>query len=300
MNVTPTSLLMAARWCAVAAFVAATAPTAEAQLERQRANPRGPVEDIFWAPSLVGTSTVTILPAGSLDFTIMHSFGLLRGGVSELFGLDGAANIRFGLDYSVHDRISVGIGRSRFDKLFDGRVKATVLRQSRDGRVPVEIGVQVGAGVTTTESAAGVSLEAIDRLSYMSSVLIARRFSRRFALQVAPLLAHMNTVFVDNDTNNTRVIEENTHLAVAAIGSLELMSWLAVVAEFVPVVGRRSDGTNDVLSVGVEFDTGGHVFQVFLTTTQWFTPQHLVAKTQDDFLDGDFRLGFNVHRVFSL
>jgi len=104
------------------------ASEAFAQMPRERADPGGPVEEVFWAPTVVLTNSVTNLPQGNLNFTIMHSFGIATDGVQDLFGLDGAANIRFGLDYGVFDRLSVGVGRSRFDKLYDARFKANVLR----------------------------------------------------------------------------------------------------------------------------------------------------------------------------
>jgi hypothetical protein len=52
------------------------------------------------------------------------------------------------------------------------------------------------------------------------------------------------------------------------------------------------------MAVGLDIETGGHVFQLFFTSSQWLTEQHVVARNVDDFLSGDFRIGFNVNRVF--
>ena len=107
-------------WLLGACFLMAVATTsAHGQMERQRADPGGPVDDIFWAPSLINMASVTNLPARNLNFTIRLSFGIATFGENTLLGLDDPANIRFGLDYGITDRLSVGFGRSRFDKLWD-------------------------------------------------------------------------------------------------------------------------------------------------------------------------------------
>src|SRR5690606_37877627 len=125
----------------------------------------------FWAPSLILTSTVTNLPQGNLNFTIMHTLGVVSNGAEDLFGLDGAANIRFGLDYGVTDRLSIGFGRSRFDKLYDFRFKANLLRQTSN--MPLELAVKGDVGITTMEN----GFDFNDRLSYLAAVLVARKFS---------------------------------------------------------------------------------------------------------------------------
>lgn len=271
---------------------------AHAQLERQRADPGAPVEAVFWAPTMVGTSTVSILPRGSLDFTIMHSFGIVTDGIEELFGLDGVANIRFGLDYSATDRVAIGLGRSRFDKTYDGRMKVAALRQRRDGSIPVEVALQGGVAITTAEYDAGLAVD--DRLSYMLSLMVARRMSDRLSIQVAPLFTHRNTVFRERLSDDTTVTGNHEHLAVAFVLQAEVIPQVSIGLEYVPVLSKRTPGTEDAFSVVVQLDTGGHVFQLFVSSVQWFTPQQLVSRTEDAFFSGDFRFGFNVHRVFSL
>src|SRR5688572_26900867 len=56
---------------------------------------------------------------GILDVKISHRFGHLNGGAYELFGLD-IAEIRIGLDYGISDRFTIGLGRSSFEKTYDG------------------------------------------------------------------------------------------------------------------------------------------------------------------------------------
>jgi hypothetical protein len=198
------------------------------------------------------------------------------------------------MDVGLTDDLSVGVGRSRFDKVYDGRLKWNVVRQSRDGRIPVGLALGVGAGITTLKN--GFSLG--DRMNYHATVMLARKWNEALSLQIAPVLSHFNVVYRDLDRFGDVVEERNTHVALGLGGRYALTPRVSVAVEYLPVQGSRSDATEDNLSVSLHLDTGGHVFQLFFTSTDWLTLQHAVARNTTRFLDGDFRWGFIVNRVF--
>jgi len=264
-------------------------------MERKLADPGGPVEELFWAPTIISIASVTNLPAQNLNFTIYHTFGNVSGGPQTLWGLDDAANIRFGLDYGITDRLSIGVGRSRFDKLWDFRFKANVLRQTKDGRMPLEVAVKGDLAINTTENE---EFELVDRLNYLGAVLIARRFSNRVSIQITPMYSHFNTVFIEDDGDGGLIEEQNDHVAIGISGRVALSNLVSILIEYLPVIGDRTTGTTDAFSVGVDIETGGHVFQLFLTSTRWTTEQHTIARNRNEFFKGDFREGFNVNRAF--
>jgi hypothetical protein len=268
-----------------------------AQMERRRADPGGPVDDIFWAPTIITTASVANLPARNVNLTIHHTFGLVSNGIDSFWGLDDAANIRIGLDYGVVDRISVGFGRSRFDKLWDFRFKTTLLRQTKDDRMPVEMAIKGDLGINTTDQE---DYELVDRLNYYGGFMVARKFSDRLSVQLTPMWSHFNTVFIENDGEGGIIEEQNDHFAVGLVGRINVSDRLALMVEYLPVIGDRTTGTTNAFSVGIDLETGGHVFQLFLTSSQWTTEQHTIARNRDDFFKGDFRLGFNVNRVFAI
>lgn len=272
------------------------AQTATGQIPRERAAQDMPLEDVFWSSKVILTNSVYSLPARNLNVTIMHSFGIATGGVTTLFGMDDSANIRFGVDYGITDRLSVGLGRSRFDKLYDGRFKAKLLRQSEDDRIPLEAALTGTLGIATLENGMGFD----DRLNYFASAIVARQLSEHFTLQLSPMLSHFNAVLVEQDDAGQDLEPENTHFALGVAAQVVLNERFALLLEFLPILGPRSDGTANAFSVGVDIDTGGHVFQLFLTTSQWLTEQHVLARNTDSFFEGDFRIGFNVNRVFGL
>ena len=271
--------------------------SAFAQMPRQRANPGGPVDEVFWAPTIIHLPSVSNLEQRNLDFTIKHTFGVVSNGVEDLFGLDAAANIRFGLDYGITDWLSIGVGRSRFEKLYDGRFKVNALRQRKNDRIPVELAFVGNAAYLTEQN--GYDLK-FDRLSYMGGMILARKFSDRISFQVMPMFTHFNTVTRQRDIDDQIVEEIHDILAIGVAGRIVITERLAFVFEGIPVVGDRNDQTLDTISLGLDIETGGHVFQLFFTTSQQMTEQHSVARNTDDFLDGDIRFGFNVHRNFSL
>ncbi|WP_412069491.1 DUF5777 family beta-barrel protein [Rubrivirga sp. IMCC43871] len=274
------------------ALAAALAVPAAGQPARVRVAADRPAE-VFWAPSVITTPSVTMLPARNLNVTIFHAFAPVSQGAGGLFGLDGPANIRFGLDAGLTDWLTVGVGRTRFDKLIDARVKGAVLRQTERGTVPVSV-VFAGNAALATEPD---GRDLVAGLSYAGSVLVARRFGDALSIQVAPTVAHFNTVY-EQVVDGTVETPENTLVAVALGAQLRLSRGSALLAEYVPVLSARSDGTTNALGVGVALDTGGHVFQLFVTASPWATTQHTIGQTVDRALDGDVRLGFTVNRVF--
>lgn len=271
-----------------------TSNVVQAQMQRLRANPGGPVDEVFWSPNIIIGSSVSNLPAGNLNVTIMHAFGLTRSGINGLYGLDGSANIRFGVDYGVNDRLSLGVGRSRFDKLYDFRLKANLLRQTLDDKIPLELAVKGDLGISTEKNGFDFS----DRLNTFLSILVARKFSERLSLQVSPMFSHFNTVFRELDSEGNLLEDESDHFAIGLGGRYVLGDRIAILFEYLPVLGNRSDGTSDAFAIALNIETGGHVFQLFFKTSQWLTEQHVISRNNEQFFNGDLRFGFNVNRVF--
>lgn len=232
--------------------------------------------------------------AGVFDFKISHRFGMLNRGVYELFGLD-QASIRLGGDFGITDRLMVGIGRSSFEKTYDGFVKYKVLRQASGKRnMPITAAVVAGAAVQTLKWANP------DRDNYFSSrlyytfqVVLGRKFSERLTLQLSPTLIHRNLVKFN--------IEKNDVYALAAAGRVKLTRRLALNAEYIYVApDQLLPGFRDAISLGFDIETGGHVFQLHFTNATSMIEKGFVTETTGDWLDGGIHFGFNISRVFTL
>ena len=278
------------RLTAFALFVAAlvTVSSASAQMQRTR-SAQQPVDELFWSHAIIVLPSTTQLGKGDLDFTIHHTFGPVSSGLNDLFGLDLAANIRFGLDYGVTDQIMVGVGRSRFDKILDFRAKANLLQ--RDGW---QVAGYYNAAAETTEDGRDLA----DRMSYHGSVLIGKRVTDQLTIQLAPGFSRF-VYAPDQDVFGQGIQTSlNNHYSLGTAVRYEARENVSFIAEMITRVGDVSGGTYNVGSFGVDLETGGHVFQMFFTSSQWITPQHAVAWSRTPMADGYFGWGFNVHRVF--
>lgn len=277
-------------------IIGVTSSTMDAQMQRQRAVKDAPVDELFLIGSIAGMSTVTNLNKGDLNSVIMHNFGLVSTGIEEFWGLDQGAAVRLGLDYGVTDKLSIGIGRTSIEDNVDLRFKYTLTRQMSSDKIPVEIAVKGDVGVNTQKNTRFEDFTFTERLNYFGSIMVARKFNDKVSLQVAPMVSHFNTVVQEQITD----IPENTHFALGFGGRYKLDERKSFTFEYLPVLGEKNFGTVNHFALGYEIETGGHVFQMFFMSGRWFTEQHLIARTSSDFFEGDFRLGFNVNRVFGL
>ncbi|MBL7904525.1 MAG: hypothetical protein JNL22_05840 [Bacteroidales bacterium] len=231
---------------------------------------------------------------GVLLFMISHHFGKVNSGAYDLFGLD-QATIRLGLEYGVNDFISVGVGRSTYQKSYDGFIKAKVLRQSEGAR-------NIPLSVTLFSAMDLFSLKWSDpdrenyfssRLSYVHQIMLARKFSDRLSVQVTPTFIHKNLVKASTDDNDT--------YAIGTAGRFKITKRLSVNAEYFHVLpGSVADDFENPLSVGVDIETGGHVFQLHFSNAQPMFERAFLTETKGKWTNGDIYFGFNISRVFTI
>ena len=233
--------------------------------------------------------------AGVLDFKISHRFTPLRQGLYDWFGLDGAT-IRIGLDYGITDRLMVGIGRSSNEKIIDGFAKYKLLRQSTGKRnMPISLTYLVDAQIKTVKFTVPDSVREnlfSSRLYYTHQLLIGRKFNDYLTLQLMPTLVHRNLV-------ETKA-EKNDVFAMGIAGLIKLTKRVTLNAEYYYVLPDqiKSEFTN-VLSLGFDVETGGHVFQLHFTNSSDMTYKGFITETREKWFDG-VRFGFNISRVFTI
>ncbi|MCD6661179.1 MAG: DUF5777 family beta-barrel protein [Lentimicrobium sp.] len=231
---------------------------------------------------------------GVLLFMISHRFGKLNSGAYDFFGLD-QATIRLGFEYGIGERLSVGIGRSSYQKAYDGFVKYKILRQSSGDRT-------MPLTMTWFSSMDLFSLKWQDterknyfssRLSFVHQLLLARKFSDKFSLQVSPTFIHKNLVLTEADDNDT--------FAMGVGGRLKLTQRVSVNAEYFYLMpGSVADNFVNPLSIGFDIETGGHVFQLHFTNTQPMFERGFITETRGKWTNGDIYFGFNLSRVFTI
>jgi len=250
----------------------------------------------FKSTRIVTGHSIERMTTGQLDVRISHRFGKVNSGLYDFFGLDGA-NTHLGLEYGITDWMMVGIGRGSYEKTYDGFLKFSLLRQSKGKRtMPVSLSYLASTAISTLKWDGSGSLNFWDRVSYVHQLLIARKFNERFSLALNPTYVHRNMVGTEMDPNDL--------FAAGAGMRFKLTKRLSLNAEYYyvipPMNDYRSEKTYNPLSIGVDIETGGHVFQIHLTNSLAMIEKGFIGETTDKWLDGGIHLGFNISRVFAL
>ena len=252
----------------------------------------------FKATRIINGSSVQNLGAGVLDFRISHRFGDLNQGASNFFGLDNATT-RIGLDYGITKWLMVGIAHNTFNKEDDGFLKARILQQRKDG-MPITVSYVGAMSIQTTPAPTlptGDTWLFSNRLYYTNQVLIARKFSERISLQLMPTIVHYNLVDSTKFSNNT--------IAIGIGGRIKINKRIAITGEYYYRVTNadmlvNGQPTYNALSIGVDIETGGHVFQLMLTNSQGLSERTFIGQTTDSWSKGGLHFGFNISRVFTI
>lgn len=264
----------------------------QAQMERKRSLDKLPDPELFLSTSLVSAQTVSIVPKGEIQSAISHSFGHIRSGWGDLFGLDNNASVHLGLDVGIAENLSLGIGRTSVDDVFDMRLKWIPFRQNSSNSRPLSVGLYLNTALETLEERR-FDYSFTERLSYHSSILIARQFSSKITLQISPSVTHFNTLIAQNKNPL-----QHTIFSALFLGRLKLNERNSLSFETVPILSDSEAIHHWAFSY--EIETGGHVFQLFLQSGYLFTEQYIIRQTVDSFWNGDIRLGFAIHRVFQV
>ena len=247
-------------------------------------------EATFKGSRLINGHTVQTRKAKAFEFLISHRFGRLNSGAYELFGIDGA-NIRLGFEYGLSDRITIGLGRNSFEKTFDTFFKLKLLRQSKGSKVmPISMAYLTSAALKTLKGQEGFNTTA-SKLTYTHQLLISRKFSSLFSVQLMPTLVHRNQILEEQENSDV--------YALGVGGRLKISQRISLNAEYYYRFDVPEAYTNyNSIAVGVDIETGGHVFQLHLTNSRSMIEKGFITETSGDFFNGDVHFGFNVSRVF--
>ncbi len=243
---------------------------------------------------IIGQSIETA-PAGNLNFLITHHFGALNTGYENLYGLK-QASIRLAVEYGVTKWLGLAVAINTDKNTWDGSAKVKILRQCKGAKnVPVTIDLYGNAAVYTTKWSDPTRTNYFSsRLTYDFQVMIARKFGNSVSLQITPSYVHKNIVPNSDDKNDI--------FNLSAGGRVKLSQRVSVNVEYSYLFKGQVVSTNayNSLSVGVDIETGGHVFQIFMTNSYGEYEQPIYTDTRGKWSNGDIFLGFNINRMFTI
>jgi hypothetical protein len=268
--------------------------TLEAILAKESNDNSVDVSGTFNGTRIMNGQSIETRQKGVLEFLIQHRFGRINSGGYELYGLD-ESNIRFGLEYAVTDDFSIALGRSSFEKVYDGYVKYRLIKQKTGNKsTPLSITLFASSVEKTLKDYAPSNKPSFsDRLVYTGQVLIARKFNSAFSVQITPTYIHYNTPYSSIDPNDIYAIGFGTKIKIS--------KHLSVNGEYYYSVNSyESIATENSIALGLGIETGGHVFQLIFTNSRAMIEKGFIAETQGDFFNGDIHFGFNISRDFYL
>lgn len=250
------------------------------------------VTGTFKSTRVINAHSTEMLHKGELDFRIMHRFGIVSNGIKDLFGID-YASMRMSFDYGINNNLMIGLGRSTILKDLDVFIKTRVLQQTKaDKGIPLSLLFAAGYIVTTQESFAQIKPSVADRSSYYIQLIAGRKFSSRFSLQVSPLLVHNNSTLNPSD--------DNTIFGLGGGARYKVSHRVALMIDYHHAFGKLDNAITDPLSVGVDIETGGHVFQLHFSNATGMNEKGYLTQTTGNFFKGDIRFGFNLSRIFNV
>jgi len=251
------------------------------------------VRNAFKSSRVINGQSMEMLGKGSLDVRILHRFGEFFSGYHQLFGLD-AASMRLGFDYGVTKDLTIGYGRSTFNKELDGFVKYRIIQQSKGYKsVPFSLLWVSGLTFNTTKISNTELTKAVNRTAYFHQAIIGRKFGDMFTLQLSPTFVHRNLVEFTTDKNNA--------VALGIGGRIKLSNRTALILDTYPMLyGAREDYNQIPISIGFDIETGGHVFQLHVSNTHGMNEKAFITETTQSWGKGQIQFGFNLSRVFTV
>jgi hypothetical protein len=246
------------------------------------------VESAFKALKIVNLESTKLAAKKDLYLIIAHRFGSVKDGFEGFFGLDNAiTQIKF--LYGLTDWLTVAAGRS--EQAYDFSGKVLIAQQTTNGLPFTIVSFNSLTFNNTLKESNYPKMKFEDRAAYLTQLLLSRKFNNWLSLELAPTFFHENFVIEDG--------QDNSQLAIGAGGRFKVSKRVSINMDYAVHTNRVSGSQfNNPLSVGVDIETGGHVFQMHFTNSQGIHETGFLGQTTGDWSKGDVFFGFNLLRVF--
>ncbi len=252
----------------------------------------------FKSTKLVLLQTNETQKKNDLAFWVGHRFGDIGGdfgGSNTLYGLDVATDLYLGFDYGITDELTVGIGRSKFNESYNLLAKYKLLQQ-REAGMPVSVTLLGQSNWITREEFQNNEFpNQSDRISHFFQVIIAKKISSSFSLMLNPAFLARPQVMDPGDSENMFVLGMG--------GRIKLTKRFSLIADYTWVNGLGRPSNLDTkyynpLGIGIEIETGGHVFSLNFQNAPYIIENNFIPNTQKSWENGGVRFGFAISRNF--
>lgn len=292
------------------------------QSDKKKDKSYNKVTATFKDPAIINMQTPQTTGDGALNFNISHRFGSMgkasQGGVHTFYGWDAISDVRISFDYGITQKLQIGVGRNNRDEAINGSLKWRFLEQTLDNKIPLSICAYsiasftpklksaLYAGADTAWIANEIEKKQVfnDRFSYTSQIIFARKFSKWLSIAITPSYTHRNYVLANINPYNGAE-DENDIFSIGAGMRLKLTRSFSILADYFYLnskyrIKNPSNPYYAPLAIGIELETGGHVFHLDFTNATGITENYFIPNSPDSWMKGGFKLGFNISRAFPL
>lgn len=244
----------------------------------------------FKSLKVVNLESTKLVAKNELTLSVSHRFGSISNGFDNFFGLDNAVT-RINFIYGISDAIDVSLSRSSYQKLYEGALKYRLIRQKEGGAPVTLVGYNSVTINSSLEEANYDSLQFNHRLGYVFQILMSRKFNKNFSFQLMPTVFHDNLVLYNT--------QDNTQYALGFGGRYKISKRVSINFDYGWHLNRSSESLYvNPLGIGVDIETGGHVFQLLFSNAQPMNTNYALTHATGDWTDGDVYFGFNLLRRF--
>ncbi len=244
-----------------------------------------PVMPAFETLTLVDNQTTANPYKGQIVLEIQHRFSEIAE-ISDLFGIYGSANTRLGVSYGITDKIMLGFGTTRKNKLQDLEWKYSILTQT--SKMPVSLSYHGNTVLDARDSkyfGPEEDYQFAYRMSFLNQLIISSRIGEKISLQVAPTFVWFNAVPEGNN---------NANASLNFGGRFQVLGFHSIILEYdQPLIDAEQDVYPN-LALGLEIGTSTHSFRVFASNYDYIVRNKSITFNSNNPWDGDFQFGFNI------
>lgn len=255
----------------------------------------------FKSLKIVNLESTKLVGKGDFYFIVAHRFDYLNKGFDDFFGLDNA-NTQLKFAFGLKDWLTVHVSRSGFQETYDLGIKYLLISQKTEGFPLTIVGFNSLAINTEMKKVNYPLIQFENRLTYVTQLLISRKVTEKLSLEIAPAYFHENIVRDILDENNEVVLpnpQDNNQYAIGLGGRYKFAKRWSVNMDYAAHLNRASQSVyKNPLSIGVDLETGGHVFQMHFTNSKAMHESGFLGQTTGDWSKGEISFGFNLVRVF--
>ena len=259
------------------------------ELESESENKTSNEISAFKAIKIVNTQSTKQASEKELYLYVSHRFGSVNGGIKTLFGLD-IANTKIELLYGLSNNLQIGFSRESLKKTYALNAKYNLTTQT--SKLPFTSSFYVSYNYNSSlNEDIYPNLNNSDRNFFFGQLLLSKSFSDKISLQLSPSYAKKG--FTET------IFEQEDNLILGVASSYRISNRLAFNIEYSANLDRPEISPfSDVLSFGIDIETGGHVFQLLFSNTQTIDDVSVMTDAEGSWKDGEIYFGFNILRVF--